>query len=159
MPRQPPVVVRPFGNILSISDDGRFVSYSSLATDLVAAVEGTTTSDVPGTPDIFVFDRDADEDGVFDEVDVPGATETILASINFDGTAAGDSGASAAGSGSQRNAISGNGRFVAFASTAIDLVGEPTSGTNVFVRSLTKTTYLARAQSDAGPLREGNWVR
>ncbi len=129
---------------LSISDDGRYVAYYSLATDLLAAVDGTVIADSPGTPDIFVFDRDADEDGVFDEVDVPGATETILASINFAGTATGASGAPAAGSGSLISAISGNGRFVAFASTAIDLLEEPTSGTNVFVRDLVAgTTYLA----------------
>ena len=138
---------------LSISDDGRFVSYSSLATDLVRPADGTAISDIPGTPDIFVFDRDSDADGVFDEVDVPGATETILVSINFDGTAAGDSGAPVPGSGSRRPTISGNGRFVAFASTAIDLLDTPTSGTNVFVRDLlTRTTYLASPSSDDEPV-------
>ncbi|NND96628.1 MAG: cadherin-like domain-containing protein, partial [Pirellulaceae bacterium] len=134
---------------LSISDDGRIVTYSSLATNLVDPALGDTI----GTPDIFAFDRDADMDGVFDEVDVPGATETTLVSVNFAGTAAGAAGASAPGAGSVRAAISGNGRYIAFASTAGDLLEEPTSGLNYFVRDLlSEVTYLASPGPGDDPL-------
>ncbi|MBI4604446.1 MAG: PD40 domain-containing protein [Planctomycetes bacterium] len=52
----------------SISDDGRFVAFLSLATDLAP---GTTNS----VPRIYVHDRDADSDRIFDE---PGAIATTL---------------------------------------------------------------------------------
>lgn len=43
-----------------ISDDGRYISFESLATNLVAG-------DTNGVSDIFVHDRDYDDDGIFDE--------------------------------------------------------------------------------------------
>ncbi|MCA9085290.1 MAG: PD40 domain-containing protein, partial [Planctomycetaceae bacterium] len=45
----------------AISDDGRFVAFVSHAKDLVKDV----TIDI--TPNVYVRDRDADEDGIFDE--------------------------------------------------------------------------------------------
>src|SRR5919107_2749968 len=52
-----------FSSDASISSDGRFVVFVSEAQNLV---EGDI-----GYRDVFVRDRDADEDGVFDEVNVP----------------------------------------------------------------------------------------
>ncbi|NJN46589.1 MAG: hypothetical protein HC808_09030 [Candidatus Competibacteraceae bacterium] len=77
-----------------ISVDGRFVAFSSLASDL------TATADTNGTDDVFVHDREAGT--------------TALLSINSDGT---DS-----GNGSSRNPqISADGRLVFFESAASDL--------------------------------------
>jgi hypothetical protein len=61
----------------SISRTGRFVAFSSAATNLVAG----DSSD--GRPDIFLHDRDADADGVFDE---PGAIATLKVSRFSDGS-------------------------------------------------------------------------
>jgi hypothetical protein len=96
----------------AISADGRFVVFSSIATTLV-----------PGsTGGIMVHDRDADVDGVFDE---PGAVATTNAAVAMDGS----------GRYGQYPAISATGRFVAFATTAGDLVPGDTNGErDVFVR-------------------------
>lgn len=48
------------GAIRTISDDGRFVVFQSSAENLVSG-------DTNGVSDIFVRDRDADNDGIFDE--------------------------------------------------------------------------------------------
>ena len=84
----------------SISADGRYVAFSSLATNLVAG-------DTNGTGDVFVHDRQT------------GATTRI----------------SVAGDGSQANgwsdgpSISADGRYVAFSSLATNLVAGDTNGT------------------------------
>jgi hypothetical protein len=57
----------------AISDDGRFVVFVSFATDLVKEV------DIEATPNVYVRDRDADKDGVFDETG-PGESATRLLS-------------------------------------------------------------------------------
>jgi len=88
----------------SISADGRFVAFSSVATNLV-------TGDTNGQFDVFVHDRDADGDGVFDE---PGGIATTRASVN---------GSGAQGNfGSDGPRISASGRFVCFRSDASNLV-------------------------------------
>jgi len=79
----------------AISADGRFVAFSSSASNLVP--EDTNSLD-----DVFVHDRDADGNGIFDE---PGATLTRV-SISSDGTQANCV--------SARPSISGSGRYVAF---------------------------------------------
>lgn len=56
----------------SISRDGRWVAFDSTATNLVAA-------DGNGVRDVFLHDRDVDEDGIFDE---PGQVSTIRASVD-----------------------------------------------------------------------------
>ncbi len=69
-----------FASGVAITSDGRFVAFHSTASNLVAddmdcgeqACNGVCGSD------IFVHDRDADENGVFDE---PGAVATVLASV------------------------------------------------------------------------------
>lgn len=93
----------------SVSDDGRFVAFESLATNLVP-------NDTNGVADIFVRDR---ETGT-----------TVRASVS-------SSGGQANLWGSRWPAISGNGRFVAFGSDADNLVPNDTNDTtDIFVRDL-----------------------
>ncbi|MCH7871972.1 MAG: PD40 domain-containing protein, partial [Planctomycetes bacterium] len=94
----------------SISADGRFVAFASGATNLVE-------SDTNGAGDVFVRDRDPDDNGTFDE----GNAITVLVSVSTGGQQAN------AGCGSA--AISGDGRFVAFSSRASNLV--PGGGNNI----------------------------
>jgi hypothetical protein len=81
----------------SISRTGRFVAFSSAATNLVAG----DSSD--NRPDIFLHDRDADADGVFDE---PGAISTLKVSRFSDGS-------DVAGS-CDTPTVAGDGRYVIF---------------------------------------------
>lgn len=60
-----------FGNPLRISDNGRYVAFSSAATNLVPG-------DSNGYSDVFVRDRDSDDNGIFDE---PGNTTIRRASL------------------------------------------------------------------------------
>jgi len=92
----------------AISDDGRFVAFSSLATDLVVG-------DTNARRDVFVHDRSLGT--------------TVRASVS-------SSGAQSSGE-SKWPAISGDGRYVAFSSTGGDLVPGDTNGKeDVFVRDL-----------------------
>lgn len=88
----------------NLSHDGRFVVFDSVASNLVPG-------DTNGASDVFVHDRDADDDGVLDEED---ATTTAIVSVASDDTRS--NGASIEPS------ISSDGRFVAFESAADDLV-------------------------------------
>ena len=91
-----------------VSADGRYVAFESSATNLVPG-------DTNGRDDIFVYDRSTS-----------GITR---ASVADDGTQANNS--------SSLPAISGDGRYVAFASTANNLVPGDTNATiDVFVRDL-----------------------
>ena len=56
---------------ISMSADGRYVAFTSFATNLVAG-------DVNGFADVFVHDRDADGNGVFDELS---GTSTRIVSV------------------------------------------------------------------------------
>jgi Tol biopolymer transport system component len=89
----------------SMSADGRFIAFHSAASDLV-------TGDTNGTLDVFVRDR------------VTGAVERV---------SVGSGGAQASG-GSDSPSISADGRFIAFRSSATDLVTGDTNGAlDVFV--------------------------
>lgn len=94
---------------VALSADGRFVAFQSDAPDLVG-------DDGNGAPDVFVHDR---MDGSTVRVSVTSSgTETHPTSCDSDGVA-----------------LSGDGRLVAFASDAPDLVIGDTNGTgDVFVR-------------------------
>jgi hypothetical protein len=94
---------------MAISADGRFVAFQSRASDL-------TANDTNGTLDVFVRDLQMGT--------------TTLVSINRVGTGSGNNV-------SQLSAISADGRFVTFQSTASDLTANDTNGTlDVFVRDL-----------------------
>jgi len=104
----------------AISEDGRFVSFESLANNLVP-------NDTNSVRDTFVHDRDTDADGIFDE---PEATTTVRVSVATDGTEGNGHLAE-----SYQPALAGNGRFVAFYSYATNLVPDDTNLTrDVFVR-------------------------
>ena len=90
-------------NMPSISADGRYIAFRSNATTLVS-------SDFNGVRDIFVRDRDPDQNGVFDE----GNGTTIRVSVSTGGEP-GDAE-------SDRPVISADGNFVAFFSDAGNLV-------------------------------------
>ncbi len=111
----------------SISADGRYVAFSTFR----ALVPGDTN----GVGDVYIRDRDADGNGIFDEAGA-GKTSTTLASVALDGTSAGNAnstGSPLAGP----LALSADGRQVAFASNASNLVADDTnSKTDVFVRDL-----------------------
>ncbi|MCC6407320.1 MAG: hypothetical protein IT453_09150 [Planctomycetes bacterium] len=98
----------------SLSADGRYVAYQSLASNFVAV-------DTNSTWDVFVHDR---QTGV-----------TTCASLGL-------SGAAGAGT-SERCALSADGRFVAFDSGAPDLLAGDTNGMpDVFVRDLATGTIV-----------------
>ncbi len=102
------------GTVPSISDDGRYVAFSSLASNLIAG-------DTNGVDDIYVRDV------------VSGTT--IRASV--DSTGAQANGAST------YSAISGDGRYVVFESVATNLVPGDTNGVgDVFVRDLVAGTTV-----------------
>ena len=100
----------------SISSDGRYVAFVSDATNLVAG-------DNNGLFDVFVHDRDADGDGIYDE---PAAISTVRVSVDSVGVE-GDND-------SNSPSISADGRYVAFQSDATNLVADDNNGrTDVFV--------------------------
>ena len=120
-----------------ITPDARFIVWSSDATSLVQ----------PATVGrhIFLRDRDANGNGVFDE---PGQVTVELISASSDGIP---------GNGpSSMPVISGDGRFIAFQSDAANLVSGDTNGaTDIFVhdRLSSKTIMVSRGltgQSGAG---------
>jgi len=117
------------GSQLAISDDGRFVAFSSAATNLVP-------DDTNGQPDVFVRDR------------LLGTTER--ASVSSSG---------AQGSGISVGAfLSGDGSTVAFSSSAPDLVaGDTNNLTDAFVRDrIAGTTERVFAATGVGPAVSAN---
>ena len=117
-----------------ISKDGRFVAFESDATNLIG-------DDTNGTRDVFLRDRDADGDGVFDE---PGGTTTTLVSRSVGG---------AAGRGASSGAsISADGLFIAFSSAAPNLIFNDSNGlTDVFVRQRNASNATALTRVNLGP--------
>jgi hypothetical protein len=100
----------------AFSATGRYVVYHSFATTLVPG-------DTNGRFDVFVHDRDADADGIFDE---SGAVATVRVSVASDGTQGNDD--------SYYGSMSADGRFVAFQSLASNLApGDSGSSRDVFV--------------------------
>lgn len=105
-------------SLSEISADGRFVTFTSYATNLVSG-------DTNGAADAFIRDRDTDRDGVFDE---PGAVSTVRVSLSSTGEQGNTDSLYPA-------SPSFDGRFVAFQSNALNLVSGDTNGeTDAFVR-------------------------
>ncbi|MCB8921543.1 MAG: PD40 domain-containing protein [Ardenticatenaceae bacterium] len=96
----------------AMSADGRYIVFQSNANNLIA-------NDFSPFTDIFVRDRDTDEDGIFDE---PGAVQVLRLSQNASGTAANDV--------STDPAISANGRWIVFTSAATNLVANDINNAN-----------------------------
>ena len=125
----------------TMSDDGRFVAFDSSAADLVPDDTNRGTPALPGHTgsDIFVFDR---QTSVTERVSVAG-----------DGTQAdGDS---------DMAFISGTGRWVAFHSSADNLVpGDTNECADIFLRDRqTGTTELVSVGLDGGMADGGSYVR
>jgi len=120
----------------AMSADGRFVAFSSYATNLVPG-------DTNGFIDVFLRDRDPDQDGVFDEPDCT----TTRVSIATDG--------SQGNLESANPSMSSDGRLVVFNSRSTQLVPGDTNGQyDVFLRDLANGT-LERISVGAGGV-EGN---
>ncbi|HVM49709.1 MAG TPA: hypothetical protein VMU04_16905 [Candidatus Acidoferrum sp.] len=115
-----------------ISPDGRYVLFGSTANNLV--LTGNTNSLLalfPAPVNVFLRDR---TNGV-----------TTLVSVNFNGTGGGNGN-------SWPSALSTNGRYALFESSASDLVPGDTNGfTDIFVRDLTEgTTMLVSVSTNGG---------
>jgi len=91
----------------AISADGRYVAFESFAGNLVPG-------DTNGYFDVFVHDRDADGDGIYDE---PGDVSTTRVSVASDGSQAQAMETYTYG----QTAISADGRYVAFVSWSRNL--------------------------------------
>ena len=118
----------------SISANGRFVAFQSDASNLIS-------SDTNGATDIFVRDRDTDQDGIFDE---SGAVSTQRVSRNStNGQTVGAS---------LRPRISADGRFVVFQSDDPNIVANDTNGaTDIFIRDRSVATNTNRRVSVPDP--------
>ncbi len=112
----------------SISSDGRYVAFASSATDLISG-------DTNGMSDIFVRDR------------VAGTTERVNVATG---------GAQAAGGHSLDPAISSDGRFVAFESTAYNLVS---GGTGLRSAVLVRDRQAGTTELVSVPLQSGDGSR
>ncbi|MGH3115296.1 MAG: TolB family protein, partial [Gaiellaceae bacterium] len=111
-----------FASNARVSADGRYVAFESVATNLVPG-------DTNGARDVFVRDRTAGT--------------TVRVSV--------DGGGAQANSSSRTPAISADGRYVAFASAANNLVAGDTNGQeDVFVRDLIGGTTVRASVDTAG---------
>ena len=105
-----------------ISASGRYVAFASYASTLVSG-------DTNGVRDVFLYDRDADGNGVFDE-EWGGATTTVRISVAT-------SGAQGNAASSDELDLSPDGLWVVFKSSASNLVPGDTNGVaDVFLRSV-----------------------
>lgn len=124
----------------SISGAGRYVAFTSIASDLVAG-------DTNGMVDVFLHDRDTDADAVFDE---PGATSTTRVSVSSAGVQ---------GNGHSRSyewALSNDGGVVVFDSEATNLVAGDTNGVqDCFVRLVGAGTTGRISVTSAGAQSAG----
>ena len=118
--------------LLSISSGGRHVAFTSFASNLVAG-------DTNGEPDIFV--KDMSKSGGVDD----------LTRVSTDSSGTQGNGDSAC------QAISGDGRYVAFSSSASNLVaGDTNASYDVFVKdTVTGSTRLVSSDS-SGAQAQGN---
>jgi len=133
-----------------ISPDGRYISFTSESTNLVPG-------DTNQQADIFLRDRDTDGDGIYDE---PGAVATSRVSVASDSAQQIVQGTNF----SSRSALSADGRFVAFWSSADNLVPNDTNGTRdlfVFDRlAWSLTTFIDSSVPIAGLTlsADGHWI-
>lgn len=156
----------------SLSADGRFVVFASLATNLVPGDTNGPPVPPPRTclylppscdetpleqalqrgADVFVHDRDADADRVYDEA---GATTTERVSLASDGSEA-----HGAVFGSRYPVISAGGRHVAFTSDAPDLVPGDTNGLpDIFVHDrLTRETRRVSVRTGGEQANGWSWM-
>ena len=128
-----PILIPPDSDDTAMSGDGRFVAFRSLGVNLVSR-------DTNIVADIFLHDRDPDEDGVFDEIN---AIETSRISVDSVGVE------SDLSSGGAR--ISSGGAVVAFYSDATNLVvNDSNLVRDVFVRSTGQAGCVSDEECDDG---------
>jgi cold shock CspA family protein len=134
----------------AISADGRYVTFASEASNLASGDNNNvcdTNNDgvyTDNCPDVFVHDRDSDEDSIFDE---PGQVSTVRISIASDGTQA--------NGWSAMSSLSSDGNYVAFESQAYDLVTGDTNGVyDIFVHD--RQTGVTSRVSVASDGAQGN---
>ena len=127
----------------SFSGDGRYVAFWSVASNLVP---GDTVQCAGSTcQDVFVFDRDAGGDGVFDEAD---DVAIVMASTSTSGQP-GDLP-------SYSPRMAANGRYVTFYSLARNLLGADTVWLNIFVKDLETGAVIHASISENGEQANGN---
>ncbi len=121
-----------------MSSDGRFVVFFSAASNLVAG-------DLNVTEDVFLYDRDVDDNGVFDEGN--GAVELI--SLAYDG--------SQSDAPSDLPVVSDDGRWVVFWSAATNLVANDVNSVpDLFVRDRVLQMTSRLSVSSAGAEANGS---
>jgi Tol biopolymer transport system component len=118
-----------------LTPDGRFVVFDSDADNLV-------NDDENRSRDIFVHDRDFDEDGIFDE---PGAIETVRVSVGNGWESEGDS---------LSASISADGRFIAFDGWARIVGADFNEDFDIFLHD--RQTHVTRLVSLGMGGRAGN---
>jgi len=128
----------------AVSADGRFVAFVSNSSDIVAG-------DTNMNADVFVHDRDFDGNGTYDEAPPAGQTtfRVSLDSGGFQGTGGDCYGPLS---------ISGDGRYVAFASDKTNLVAMDTNlSSDIFVRDTQMgTTVRVSARPDTSSANGGS---
>ncbi len=103
-----------------LSSSGRHVAFSTAATNLRVDVGGPDTN---GVSDVFVYDRDTDQDGIFDEAGATRVARVSLTSLEGQLSAP-----------SFNPSISADGRYVAFDTTATpQLFGDTNGVADVYV--------------------------
>ena len=118
----------PEGSVFAVGNyDGRYVAYTNYSDNAI-------TGDTNSTHDVFVVDRDFDEDGIYDEFTQAGGVNVARVSVASNG----DQGVGA-GKGANRADISDDGRYVAFQSGYDNLVaGDTNALRDVFVHDRDK---------------------
>ena len=132
----------------SISRDGRYITFQTTGS--------LDSRDVNGELDVYLVDRDTDDDGIFDEPS-PGSRTVALVSLNAAGFFSG-------GGASEHGSISRDGALVAFESSAADLVssGDTNGHRDIFLCDWkSETTTLvsvdsSEAQSDGASFKP--WI-
>ena len=123
----------------SISSTGRYVSFESSATNLVSS--GTSV----GVSHIYVRDRDVSGSGTFDTI---GNISTVLVSQSSGGTAANGN--------NLQSVLSADGRYIAFASDATNLVSSDTNAVrDIFLRDRTGGTTTRVSVATGGTQATG----
>ena len=123
----------------SISSTGRYVSFESSATNLVSS--GTSV----GVSHIYVRDRDVSGSGTFDTT---GNISTVLVSQSSGGTAANGN--------NLQSVLSADGRYIAFASDATNLVSSDTNAVrDIFLRDRTGGTTTRVSVATGGTQATG----
>jgi hypothetical protein len=119
---------------VDISETGRFVVFESFASNLVP---GDGNSDL----DVFLHDRDTDQDGVFDELDARSTVRLTRPGVDPNGQ-------------SFIVRITPDGRFVVFTSNANNLIAPPASAPfgarNVFRYDRLTGALIVVSQNNAG---------